>query len=85
MSIFKFETSFPFPIVKVTTLIHHTEVSKPTGISYIILVLINESANKREKLSNLLIQFGVPEDLHGIFANEIYKLIHEFGIIKCTP
>ena len=85
MSIFKFETSFPFPIVKVTTLIHHTEVSKPTGISYIILVLVNESANKREKLSNLLIRFGVPEDLHGIFADEIYKLIHEFGIIKCTP
>jgi len=85
MSTFKFETSFPFPIVKVTTLIHHTEVSKPTGISYIILVLINESANRKEKLSNLLIQFGVPEDLHGIFADEIYKLIHEFGIIECKP
>lgn len=85
MSIFKFETSFPFPIVKVTTLIHHTEVSKPTGVSYIILVLINESANKKEKLSNLLIQFGVPVDLHGIFADEIYKLIHELEIIKCKP
>ena len=85
MSIFKFETSFPFPIVKVTTLIHHTEVSKPTGVSYIILVLINESANKKEKLSNLLIQFGVPEDLHGIFANEIYKLINELEIIECKP
>jgi len=84
VSIFKFETSFPFPIVKVTTLIHHTEVSKPTGVSYIILVLINESANKKEKLSNLLIQFGVPVDLHGIFADEIYKLIHELEIIKCT-
>lgn len=82
MSIFKFETSFPFPIVKITTLIHHTEVSKPTGISYIILVLINESANKREKLSNLLIQFGVPQDLHGIFADEIYKLIYELDIIE---
>ncbi|MGE4321155.1 MAG: hypothetical protein AB7E61_06885 [Acholeplasmataceae bacterium] len=85
MSIFKFETSFPFPIVKVTTLIHHTEVSKPTGISYIILVLINESTNRKEKLSNLLIQFGVPEDLQGIFADEIYKLIHEFEIIECKP
>ena len=85
MSIYKFETSFPFPIVKLTTLIHHTEVSKPTGISYIILVLINESANKRTKLSNLLIQFGVPSDLHGIFADEIYNLINELDIIKCTP
>ena len=85
MSIYKFETSFPFPIVKLTTLIHHTEVSKPTGISYIILVLINESANKRTKLSNLLIQFGVPSDLHGIFADEIYNLINQLEIIKCTP
>jgi len=85
MSTFKFETSFPFPVVNVSTLIHHTEVSKPTGISYIILVLINESVNKREKLSNLLIQFGVPDDLHGIFADEIYKLINELGIIECKP
>jgi len=85
MSIFKFETSFPFPIVKVTSLIHHTEVSKPTGVSYIILVLINESANKKEKLSSLLIQFGVPTDLHGIFADEIFKLINELEIINCKP
>ncbi|MDY0214817.1 MAG: hypothetical protein RBS24_04790 [Bacilli bacterium] len=83
MSIYKFETSFPFPIIKLTTLIHHTEVSKPTGISYIILVLINESTNKKVKLSNLLIQFGVPSDLHGIFADEIYNLIHELEIIEC--
>lgn len=82
MSIFKFETSFPFPILKVNTIINHTEVSKPTGISYIILVLINESANKNENLANLLIQFGVPQDLHGIFADEIYKLINDLEIIK---
>jgi hypothetical protein len=85
MSITKFETSFPFPILKVTSLIQHTEVSKPTGISYIILVLINESTNKRTKLSDLLVQFGVPYELHGIFADEINKLIHELEIIKCAP
>lgn len=85
MSISKFETSFPFPFIKVTALIQHTEVSKPTGISYIILVLINESTNKRTKFSDLLVQFGVPSDLHGIFADEIYKLIHELAIIQCAP
>lgn len=82
MSTFKFETSFPFPILKVNTLINHSEVSKPTGISYIILVLINESANKGENLAKLLIQFGVPQDLHGIFADEIYKLINDLEIIQ---
>jgi len=85
MSLTKFETSFPFPIVKVTTLIQHSEVSKPTGISYILLVLINESTAKKTKLSNLLIQFGVPDDLHSIFADEIHKLINELGIIQCAP
>lgn len=85
MSLTKFETSFPFPIVKVTTLIQHSEVSKPTGISYILLVLINESTAKKTKLSNLLIQFGVPNDLHSIFADEIHKLINELEIIQCTP
>ena len=84
MSVFQFETSMPFPLTRVTTEVHHTEVKKPSGISYIILVIINESKDKKTKLKDLLVQFGVSTDLHPIFADEIHNLINELEIIECT-
>jgi len=71
----KFETSFAFPLIKMNTLITYTEVEKPTGISYFLLVLINEYSDKSVKISHLLKQFGVPNDLHELFADEIQTLL----------
>lgn len=71
----KFETSFAFPLIKMNTLITYTEVEKPTGISYFLLVLINEYSDKSVKISHLLKQFGVPNDLHELFADEIHALL----------
>jgi hypothetical protein len=85
MTTFKFETSMPFPLTRVRTEVHHTEVKKPSGVSYILLVLINESNDKKMKLKDLLIQFGVSRDLYPIFADEIHTLIHDLEIIECTP
>lgn len=84
MNIFNFETSMPFPLTRVTTEVHHTEVKKPSGISYILLVIINESKDKKMKVRDLLIQFGVSVDLHPIFADEIQTLINDLEIIECT-
>lgn len=85
MSTFKFETKMPFPLTRVTAEVHHTKVKKPSGISYIILVIINEAKDRKKKLEDLLIQFGVSKDLHPIFANEIQSLINDLEVIKCTP
>lgn len=85
MNIFNFETSMPFPLTRVTTEVHHTEVKKPSGVSYILLVIINESKDKKRKVRDLLIQFGVSIDLHPIFADEIQTLINDLEIIECTP
>lgn len=85
MNVFNFETSMPFPLTRVTTEVHHTEVKKPSGVSYILLVIINESKDKKMKVRDLLIQFGVSIDLHPIFADEIQTLINDLEIIECTP
>ena len=85
MSVFQFETSMPFPLTRITTEVHHTEVKKPSGVSYILLVIINESKDKKTKLKDLLVQFGVSRDLHPIFADEIHDLINELELMECTP
>ncbi len=72
---YKIETSFAFPLIKLNTLVTYTQVKKPSGISYFLLVLINESSDRSVKISSLLKQFGVPEDLHELFADEIQKLL----------
>lgn len=84
MATFNFETSMPFPLTRVRTEVQHTEVKKPSGISYILLVLINESNDKKMKLKDLLVQFGVSIDLHPIFADEIHTLINDLEIIEST-
>jgi hypothetical protein len=73
---YKFETNFAFPLIKINELITYTEVEKPTGISYFLLVLMNEYTDKNVKISHLLKQFGVPHDLNELFADEILKLIN---------
>jgi len=72
---FQLDTSFAFPLKKIETLVTYTKVTKPTGISYILLVLINEIQDRKTKIGELLIRCGVPKDLHGIFADEIQKLM----------
>ena len=76
------ETNFAFPLLRLKNEVVFTQVKKPSGISYFLLVLINESTDRKQKISDLLKQFGVPSDLYDIFANEMLELIN-LGIIKC--
>ncbi|MCF0117123.1 MAG: hypothetical protein HUJ61_03630, partial [Bacilli bacterium] len=78
---FDIETTLPFPFFEMNEIVTATEVKKPSGVTYMILVLLKESKNKANKLSNLLETFGVPSALHGIYADEIKKLIDQ-GIIE---
>ena len=43
MDKFKLETSIQFPFFKMNELVTYSEVKKPSGVAYILLVLINES------------------------------------------
>lgn len=77
MDKFKLETSFQFPFFKLNEIVSYSEVKKPSGIAYMILVLINESKDKNALLSQLLENFGVPHSLHYIYADTISNLVSQ--------
>ena len=82
---FKIETTLPFPFLKLTELVTYTEVKKPTGVSYLLLVILKESKDKKQKISDLLEIFGVPKVHHEIFAEELRKLISDNILIAKNP
>lgn len=77
MDKFKLETSFQFPFFKLNEIVSYSEVKKPSGIAYMILVLINESKDKNALLSQLLENFGVPHSLHYIYSDTIASLVSQ--------
>ena len=82
---FKIETTLPFPFLKLTELVTYTEVKKPTGVSYLLLVILKEARDKKQKISDLLEIFGVPKVHHEIFAEELRKLISDNILIAKNP
>ena len=81
MDKFKLETSMQFPFFKLNELVTYSEVKKPSGIAYILLVLISESKNKNDRLSKVLENFGIPKSLHYIFADNVQYLMNQ-GILE---
>ncbi|MEG1141754.1 MAG: hypothetical protein RSE41_04820, partial [Clostridia bacterium] len=77
MNKFKVDISIQFPFFKLNEIVSYSEVKKPSGIAYILLVLINESKSKTDRLANVLENFGVPKSLHYIFADTIRYLFDE--------
>lgn len=81
MDKFKLETSIQFPFFKMNELVTYSEVKKPSGVAYILLVLISESNNKNDRLSKVLENFGIPKSLHYIFADNVQYLMEQ-GILE---
>lgn len=71
----KIKTSCAFPILSYDVDVYYNEVRKASGIAFIILELIQKGRNSNEKLSNMLMRFGIPSELHCIFASEIELLV----------
>lgn len=79
---FDIDTTLPFPFLELNEIVTATEVKKPSGVTYMILVLLKESKNKDQYFAPLLESFGIPKTLHGIYAEEIKRLL-DAGIITC--
>ncbi len=77
MANYKLETSIQFPFFKLNELVSYTEVKKPSGVAFMILVLLNESKDKSQRISTVLSNFGVPTNLHYLFASAIENLIRQ--------
>lgn len=71
----KIKTSCPFPMLEYKVDVLYNEVRKASGIAYIILELIQKSAMGSEKIAEVLKRFGIPSDLHYMFAKELSSLV----------
>ena len=80
MDKFTLETSLQFPAFRLTELVSYSIVRKPSGVAYIVLVLIRDSKQRTMRMADALVNFGVPERLHHIFKDAIIDLIRQ-GLI----
>ncbi len=71
----KIKTSCPFPMLEYKVDVFYNEVRKASGIAYILLELIQKSAMGSEKIAEVLKRFGIPSDLHYIFAKDLSSLV----------
>jgi hypothetical protein len=69
------KTSCPLPLIKLSVNMKYAAVEKPSGVGYLLLVLIKDAKNRNDKLGEVLARFGVPQELQFIFAEDIEKLL----------
>ncbi len=69
------KTSCPFPLLIYKTSVTYNEVRKASGIAYILLDLIQKFSTSTELISRILLQFGIPKELHFMFGEEIARLM----------
>ena len=69
------KTTCPFPLLIYKTSVKYNEVRKASGIAYILLDLIQKESDSSDKISDVLLKFGIPANLHYIFGQEIANLM----------
>lgn len=69
------KTTCPFPLLIYKTSVKYNEVRKASGIAYILLDLIQKESDSSDKISDVLLKFGIPANLHYIFGQEIANLL----------
>ena len=72
-----YQTSFCYPYLVCRVRLTTKKVKKPSGIAYIILELIKRYHSNSTLFETELYRFGVPKELHHIFAMEMYKLCEQ--------
>jgi hypothetical protein len=77
----QFICDFPFPVISLDMNIKYSGVERPTGIEYMLLVLIHEGKNKNEKLRDILNTFGVSYDAQFLFERVMASL-YARGILR---
>lgn len=74
-ALLKFKTAIPFPLLVYKTNVRYNEVRKASGVAFILLDVIEKTANSEDRICDVLLKFGIPRDLHYIFGKEISGLI----------
>ncbi|MCD8208009.1 MAG: hypothetical protein LUD72_08745 [Bacteroidales bacterium] len=77
----EYKLNCPFPVPAYIAHITYREIKKPSGFAYILLELIDNSSAVKGRISDVLQEFGIPEDLHYIFAKEMVSLMSS-GVVQ---
>lgn len=71
----EFHTSLPIPVYKLKTKLTYTEVEKPSGLMYMLMVLFSELSSDEARLSDTLVEIGVSRSLHSMMADVLKALL----------
>jgi len=69
------KTSCPFPLLQFDCSVSFNEVTKASGIAYILLELLSKSVMTQDRIADVLLKFGIPQDTHYLFAREMRSLV----------
>lgn len=67
--------SFPFPVFQYTVESEYAEAMRASGVSYILMSLINNATQENETLSEVLKSFDIAPDIHDVFATELSTMV----------
>lgn len=85
MAIGKYSSKIKLPILRYDVEISYSEVEKPSGIAYILLMMVQSAGRNGFSWQDLMIQFDLPTAMFGVFRDEL-ELMKSKGMVdySCT-
>lgn len=80
MAISKYSSKVKLPILRYDVEISYSEVEKPSGIAYILLMMVQSAGTNGFSWKDLMDQFGLPTAMFGVFRDEL-ELMKDKGMV----
>ena len=80
MAIGKYSSKIKLPILRYEVEISYSEVEKPSGIAYILLIMVQSAGRNGFSWQDLMVQFGLPTAMFGVFRDEL-ELMKSKGMV----
>ena len=83
MAIGKYSSKIKLPILRYDVEISYSEVEKPSGIAYILLMMVQAAGKNDFSWQDLMDQFGLPTAMFGVFRDELESMKQK-GMVDYT-
>lgn len=80
MAIGRYASRVKLPILRYDVEISYSEVEKPSGIAYILLMMVQSAGKTEFSWKDLMDQFGLPVAMFGVFRDEL-ELMKSKGMV----
>jgi len=74
MAIGRYSSKIKLPILRYDVEISYSEVEKPSGIAYILLMMVQSAGKNNFSWQDMLDQFGLPTAMFGVFRDELESM-----------